>query len=265
MIIGLSDTDRRYSFVLVAAALKHGGKHPPHDGHRTGSEVDLDLTCLPDLVDHTKFPQSFISLLTGETEILDEFVIPMDEYRIFEPVGAVTDDWVFPQTQKEWSDTMKRFRECGYPSTPDTEYIWIWNRIARMFTQCIYLSFPETTIFASHNISGEAREQLIQRSTDLRDLEIDKQNPNTTRIQVLQKIHTLLQRIPPIAWQYLDEKKATKTRSDHRHHWHVSYNPTHLGDEGSYQGDAKIYSEKNETIKMMLQLELWKELLADTK
>lgn len=258
--IGLSDDNLRYSFSVIAAALNHGGKHPPHNGHRTGSEVDLDLDCLPDLVDHTSGVEVKLDLLSGETEILDGAGEPADEYDTF---FTLSGDWVFPQSQEEWLIMNHKFARCRFPPVPDRIYVAEWNLVARKFTQCIYLTFPGSIIFASQNISVEAREQLIQKVTDLIVREIDKQNPDLARIIMLRRVHSLLHTIRPVVWLDMDAKKAAKMRFDHRHHWHVSYYPPHLGDEGPFTGNAKISSDKNETLAMMVHIELWKELLAE--
>jgi len=249
----------RLEFAFVAASLHHGGRHPPHAEHRDGAEVDVDLACLPDLVDHTNATVR-IDIESGDYEILDGYDEPAAPGEEFLKVPG---DWTFPTNEDEWRPMARKFEGCGYPNVPRTSDVELWNRAARKFTQCIYLTFPGSIIYASQGIAIDARDSLSQRAATLLQREAARGNAGAAHVEVLRIVVALLEGIRPVVWLNKPDEIAAKIRYGHRNHWHVNFNPDRLGDEGAFASDHRLDRLIDEAITGLLTLGLWQDLLQD--
>lgn len=221
-----------FQFVITAGTLRHGGTHPPHLTHRDGSMFDMDLTDLPVMASPFSTDE--------EPRFSTKRRVPMEvpEYE--------SDDSVL--VGSPMAEELLEFA----PIEEQIRYI----RVARKFTQCIYLTFPGSVIYGARSILEKARDELIARVRKLMDSTVDE-----NRLKKLDDVQKML----------LNKELVLRPiiKADHRDHWHVNYNPHLLGDEVGDNGVTikSIKTEQAESIKTVIKAlekdNLWQEILKE--
>lgn len=232
----------QFRFILVAGSLAHGGRHPPHETHRNGCMFDIDLTTIPDLVKEFG-PADFHSpdppLSVDEEEILLEPDVPADDESLSAPADATlprTEEWNFPSHKQE------------------REFL----AACVAFTECIYLSFPSSVIYASRLITDSAKVKLTRRLEMLRDQTPPEQSD---ALQLITQIKDVVSRINPAPYDRMPAEKQTLVRRGHRNHWHVSYDADALGDENGVPSSRPDRAQQIASILSTGQLELLARML----
>ena len=206
--------------------------------------LDFDMLNLPDLVP-LEAPEITVAPEMSESEehVEDELVEEPDVMLLdlFNPTEIKQGplDWVF-----------KGENDLGF------------TRLATLLTRCIYLTLPNSIIFASEGISVGAKKDLLDRLNELIGETKDKERQSS-----LKEIKTLIQRINPAPWKQNPEEKQPRIRFTHRHHWHVNYNPDLLGDESNGlhpSGNPQLASRIDLALQVLNPAnDLWCELVKD--
>lgn len=231
---------KEFKFALIAGSLAHGGQHWPHETHRNGSVFDIDLTYVPDLIKEFGPASLKPSSQLAETgnDILEEPDRPLDAATLTVDPGPRPQEWNFP------------------PSRREHEYL----AVCMAFTECIYLSFPSSIIYASRNITGGAKVRLLSRL----DIMKERADPiDQEVIDILSQMRELISAINPAPYAGKTLASETKLRYGHRNHWHISYNPNGLGDEDKIPSKYPDLAQRIESTINGMQImdipgKLWK-------
>jgi len=217
----------QFRFVVTAGSLEYGGNHPPHQTHRNGCCFDLDLTFMPDLLKEFGpvpwHPMDTVEI--GESGSGEEL----------EPDGS--------DTLAATPDPSKRPQEWNFPtSNREKEFM----AVAMAFTECIYLTFPFSIIYASGLVTKGAKSRLLSR-LDLLEEATDLADFRGRRL--IAGLRERVEAIIPDPYRKKSEKDETSIRTAHRNHWHVTYDPDSLGDEaGGPTSENPTLAEKSDRL-----------------
>jgi hypothetical protein len=198
-----------FEFAVSAGSLAHGGKHPPHQEHRNGAQFDVFLKSLPAL--EKRDTGALIAIPSHPSEMSSD-----DESDMPEPDGADLEDAEPPPVQRpvEW-----RFR-ADRRERERTE-------VALAFTECVYLTFPFSVIYASAFVTQFARARLLDR-LDRLGASADPAGPLRDAVA---RIRERVAAAIPDPYRGQDEDRQRAIREGHKDHWHLSYDPHALGPE----------------------------------
>lgn len=236
---GKTNVEKMYAVRVTAGTLKMGGFHPPHQSHHDGSMFDVWPTAVGALPIFVKkgLPPSAFGVEYDPDELKLDSVENLTTTSGAGPLspgnlGVKLEDWFFP-TPEEYE------KAYGYEAPRDA--VKLWTRIATAFSQCIFLTFPSSTILAS-TIPLAAWETLRARVAEMLTSAADEDR------RILGLILERLNFIRPLTWINDPEPKREKIRFGHRHHWHINYGPGLLGREGNVPSGQQAAADDIEEV-----------------